>query len=98
MPANNQSLHATGADWTTADILLANPLFLNQNEAERELMTPYFPMGLLYLASYLRERDFGVEVFDGTFTEGETAFLTKVPFCRSTALFSESFSALHQMP
>jgi radical SAM superfamily enzyme YgiQ (UPF0313 family) len=59
----------------TTDILLANPLFLNQNETERELMTPYFPLGLLYLASYLRERDFSVEVFDGTFAEGETAFL-----------------------
>ncbi len=59
----------------TTDILLANPLFLNQNEAERELMTPYFPLGLLYLAAYLRERDFSVEIFDATFAEGETAFL-----------------------
>lgn len=59
----------------TTDILLANPLFLNQDEAERELMTPYFPLGLLYLAAYLRERDFSVEIFDGTFAEGETAFL-----------------------
>ena len=59
----------------TIDILLANPLFLSQNEAERELMTPYFPLGLLYLASYLRERDFGVEIFDGTFAEDDNAFL-----------------------
>jgi radical SAM superfamily enzyme YgiQ (UPF0313 family) len=59
----------------TVDILLANPLFLSQNEAERELMTPYFPLGLLYLASYLRERDFGVEIFDGTFAEDDNAFL-----------------------
>jgi len=58
----------------TIDILLANPLFLDQDEAERELMTPYFPLGLLYLASYLRERDFSVDVFDGTFADGETAF------------------------
>ena len=59
----------------TIDILLANPLFLSQNEAERELMTPYFPLGLLYLASYLRDRDFSVEIFDGTFAEDEKAFL-----------------------
>ena len=49
----------------TTDILLVNPVFLNQNEAEKELMTPYFPLGLLYLASFLRERDFSVEIFDG---------------------------------
>jgi radical SAM superfamily enzyme YgiQ (UPF0313 family) len=54
----------------TTDILLVNPVFLNQNEAERELMTPYFPLGLLYLASFLRERGFRVEIFDGTFSDG----------------------------
>lgn len=59
----------------TIDILLANPLFLNQDEAEREMMTPYFPLGLLYLASYLRERGFSVEIFDATFAEGEVAFV-----------------------
>lgn len=58
----------------TIDILLTNALFLNQDEAERELMTPYFPLGLLYLAAYLRERDFSVEMFDGTFAAGEAAF------------------------
>lgn len=58
----------------TIDLLLANPLFLSQNEAERELMTPYFPLGLLYLASYVRERGFSVEIFDGTFAEDESAF------------------------
>ncbi len=58
----------------TIDILLANPMFLSHNQAERELMTPYFPLGLLYLASYLRERSFSVEIFDGTFAEREEAF------------------------
>ena len=50
-----------------ADILLVNPVFLSHNEAERELMSPYFPLGLLYLASYLRERGYSTEIFDGTF-------------------------------
>jgi radical SAM superfamily enzyme YgiQ (UPF0313 family) len=54
----------------TTDILLVNPVFLNQNEAEKELMTPYFPLGLLYLAGFLRERDFSVQIFDGTFSDG----------------------------
>ncbi len=52
------------------DILLVNPVFLSQNEAERELMNPYFPLGLLYLAAFIRERGFSVEIFDGTFLEG----------------------------
>ncbi len=56
------------------DLLLANPLFISQNEAERELMSPYFPLGLLYLAAYVRERGFSVGVFDGTFAENEDAF------------------------
>jgi anaerobic magnesium-protoporphyrin IX monomethyl ester cyclase len=56
------------------DILLVNPVFLEQNQAERELMNPYFPLGLLYLAAFIRERGFNVEIFDGTFTEGPQAF------------------------
>ena len=54
----------------TIDILLANPVFLNQDQAEKELMTPYFPLGLLYLAGFLRERGFSEEIFDGTFSDG----------------------------
>jgi radical SAM superfamily enzyme YgiQ (UPF0313 family) len=53
------------------DLLLVNPVFLSQNEAERDLMSPYIPLGLLYLAAFLRERDFRVEIFDGTFQEGD---------------------------
>ena len=52
------------------DILLVNPVFLSQNEAERELMNPYFPLGLLYLAAFIREKGFSVEIFDGTFQDG----------------------------
>jgi radical SAM superfamily enzyme YgiQ (UPF0313 family) len=54
----------------TIDILLVNPIFLSENEAERELMSPYFPLGLLYLGAFLRERGFSPEIFDGTFTTG----------------------------
>lgn len=56
------------------DLLLANPLFLSQNEAERELMSPYFPLGLLYLAAYVREHGYSVAVFDGTFAKDEGEF------------------------
>jgi anaerobic magnesium-protoporphyrin IX monomethyl ester cyclase len=57
------------------DALLVNPVFLSQNEAERELMSPYIPLGLLYLASFLRDRGFQVEIFDGTFQEGDQDFI-----------------------
>ncbi len=56
------------------DILLVNPVFLSQNEAEAELMNPYFPLGLLYLAGFIRDKGFRVEIFDGTFLDGASDF------------------------
>jgi radical SAM superfamily enzyme YgiQ (UPF0313 family) len=49
------------------DILLVNPLFISRDPVERRLMTPYFPLGLLYLAATLRAHEYSVAVFDGTF-------------------------------
>ena len=56
------------------DVLLVNPVFLSQNDAEQELMNPYFPLGLLYLAAFIREKGFQVEIFDGTFQKGTGDF------------------------
>ena len=36
--------------------------------------SPYFPLGLLYLAAYVRDRGHDVAIFDGTFEENESAF------------------------
>ncbi len=55
-------------------VLLAHPLFLSKSPQEEQLASPYFPLGLLYLASYLREAGHTVTVFDGTFAEDEQAF------------------------
>ena len=57
------------------DILLVNPVFLTENETERELMSPYFPLGLLYLGAFLRDHGFAVEIFDGTFMDGDQDFV-----------------------
>jgi anaerobic magnesium-protoporphyrin IX monomethyl ester cyclase len=57
------------------DALLVNPVFLSQNEAERDLMSPYSPLGLLYLAAFLRQKDFQVEIFDGTFQQGDGDYI-----------------------
>ncbi|MFH1086169.1 MAG: radical SAM protein [Chloroflexota bacterium] len=55
------------------DVLLVNPLFLSHDPVEQRLMTPYFPLGLLYLGATLREAGFTVEVFDGAFQAGPDA-------------------------
>lgn len=56
------------------DILLANPLFISKDPVELELMTPYFPLSLLYLAAVLRERAYSVAVFDGMFEADYDSF------------------------
>lgn len=58
-----------------AKVLLAHPLFLSKSPDERAADSPYFPLGLLYLAAYVRENGHDAALFDGTFEEDETAFV-----------------------
>ena len=58
----------------SVDILLVNPLILARDPVEQRLMTPYFPLGLLYLAATLRRARYQVAVYDGTFSEDISAF------------------------
>ena len=58
-----------------ARILFAHPLFLAEQPAERAAASPYFPIGLLSLAAYVREHGHEVAVFDGTFAAGPSAFV-----------------------
>lgn len=53
-----------------AKLLLCHPLFLKLSPDEQAASSPYFPLGLLYLASYVRENGHEVAVFDGTFADG----------------------------
>lgn len=55
-------------------VLFVNPFFLADSALERKFMTPYFPLGLLYLASVARKAGYTVAVFDGTFASGDRAF------------------------
>jgi radical SAM superfamily enzyme YgiQ (UPF0313 family) len=65
-------------DEHVTDLMLANPLFLSRDPVEAKLMTPYFPLGLLYLAAVARGEGYSVSLFDGMFQEGEDAFAAKL--------------------
>ncbi|MGD8997108.1 MAG: radical SAM protein [Anaerolineae bacterium] len=57
-----------------SDLLLVNPLFLREDPVESELMTPYFPLGILYLAAVAREAGYDVAIFDAMFAQDDEAF------------------------
>jgi radical SAM superfamily enzyme YgiQ (UPF0313 family) len=49
------------------DILLTHGYFIAEDEHEQQIMKPYPPLGLLYIASHLKAQGFAVEVWDSTF-------------------------------
>src|SRR5689334_15739712 len=64
------------------DLLLTHGYFLYEDPKELQIMKPYVPLGILYLASHLRSRQFDVEVFDSTFSSRadlETILTTSPP-------------------
>ncbi|MFC2037180.1 B12-binding domain-containing radical SAM protein [Chloroflexota bacterium] len=57
------------------DLMLVNPLFLHEDPVEQRLMTPYFPLGLLYLAATARDAGYRVSIFDAMFQASDEAFV-----------------------
>jgi radical SAM superfamily enzyme YgiQ (UPF0313 family) len=53
------------------DLLLTHGYFLEEDSKEQAIMKPYVPLGILYLTSHLRSRNFEVDVFDTTFASRE---------------------------
>jgi len=49
------------------DISLTHAYYLYEDPAERQIMKPYPPLGLLYIASHLRSLGFDVDLTDSTF-------------------------------
>ena len=58
----------------SVDILFVNPLFLHHDPVESQLMTPYFPLGILYVAAAARDAGYSVAVFDAMFAGGDDDF------------------------
>lgn len=52
----------------SVDLVLSHGYCLEEDPHEREIMMPFPPLGLLYLSSHLKERDFSVEIHDMTFS------------------------------
>ena len=57
-----------------ASVTFVHPLFLAHDETEQAAGSVYFPLGLLYLASYVRDHGHDVTIFDGTFEHSYDAF------------------------
>src|SRR5688572_20370222 len=53
------------------DLLLSHGFYLAADPAERRVMRPYPPLGILYVASHLKARGLHVSVFDSTFEKPE---------------------------
>jgi len=56
------------------DITLVHALFIDKDPIEKKIMTPYFPLGLMYLGAVLRDRGYEVEMFDCAFREDYSEF------------------------
>ncbi len=56
------------------DLLLTHGYFMHADPKELQIRKPYVPLGILYLASHLRSKNFAVEVFDTTFSSREDLF------------------------
>ena len=57
-----------------ASLLFAHPMFLALSPDEQAASSPYFPLGILYLASWVREAGHTVAIYDGTFESGPETF------------------------
>ncbi len=56
------------------DLLLTHGYFLYEDPKELQIMKPYVPLGILYLAAHLRAKGLGAEVFDTTFSSRDELF------------------------
>src|SRR5580698_1707625 len=56
------------------ELLLTHGYFMFGDPKEMQILTPYAPLGLLYLCSHLRAQGFDLDVFDTTFSTRDMLF------------------------
>ena len=56
------------------EVLLTHGYFLYEDEKEKEIMRPYPPLGILYIAAWLDRQGIATEVFDTTFSSKEALY------------------------
>ena len=55
-------------------LLLTHGYFIHDDPKEQQIWKPYAPLGLLYLASHLKQKGYPVEVYDSTFGSRQELF------------------------
>lgn len=82
-----------------SNVLLAHSFFLRNDPKQVQKMRPYAPLGTLYAASNLRDRGYGVALFDATLAEGEHEFEEALERHRPdfVVLFEDNFNFLTKM-
>lgn len=60
------------------DVLLVNPYVIRRHAPRMASYRPYPPLGLMYLASVLRENGFSVEIYDATFERDPQAIVQRL--------------------
>ena len=62
-------------------ILLTHGYFLSEDPKEQQIMRPYPPLGILYIAAYLERHGRNADVFDSTFSKMEELKLYLLDHC-----------------
>jgi anaerobic magnesium-protoporphyrin IX monomethyl ester cyclase len=82
-----------------ADVLLTHSYHLPYDQKQIRKMQPYAPIGTLYAASSLREKDIAVAVFDAMLEDPATGFVRALERYRPriVAIYEDDFNFLSKM-
>lgn len=70
-PTHECSNSVAGGHLDAPDILLTHGYFMDEDPHEQIVRRPYPPLGLLYLATYLKTQGYTPEIYDATFGSPE---------------------------
>ncbi|HMS34975.1 MAG TPA: radical SAM protein, partial [Ignavibacteria bacterium] len=80
-------------------ILLASSYFLKQDPKEFKAMNLYAPLGTLYAASYLKQKGYGVSLFDTMLADSETDLVNELSIHKPDifVIYDDGFNYLTKM-